>query len=135
MTSELLTWYEEGTWPAVVEGTSTAGTATYTSLAARYTRIGRVVFIELYVSWNSGTGTGNLQIGGLPFTASNASTYPVLSTISYNLALSANNLAIANIYPSSTKINIEQQPVGGGVTSSVPYDAAANLQITGFYTV
>ena len=36
---DTLTMYDEGTFTPVVEGSSTAGTATYTSQVGRYTRI------------------------------------------------------------------------------------------------
>jgi hypothetical protein len=72
MTSELLNWYEEGTWtPALV---STGATFTYAQQVGRYTRIGRQVTCEfrIFVS-ASGTVTNTMQMTGLPFT-SNATT-------------------------------------------------------------
>jgi hypothetical protein len=69
MTSELLNWYEEGTYTPTV----TAGTGTITSLTATawYTRIGREVTVIANVTiTNAGTGAGNCNIS-LPF-ANNA---------------------------------------------------------------
>lgn len=68
MTSELLTWYEEGTWtPTVTSGTGTI--TSYTS-SGKYTRIGRQVTINVQISiTNNGTGAGDIRVGGLPFTA------------------------------------------------------------------
>lgn len=69
MTSELLTWYEEGTWTPVI--TSTTGAITsYTVYSATYTRVGRMVHIVLqFAVLNNGTGAGALAIAGLPFAA------------------------------------------------------------------
>lgn len=63
MTSEVLTWYEEGTWtPATFTNWSTAPTSI---LAAKYTRIGRLV--TLNVLGYEGVITGSGIIAGLPF--------------------------------------------------------------------
>jgi hypothetical protein len=54
--------YEEGTWTP-----SIGGNATYDVQSGVYTKIGRMVFVWLYVAINTkGTGSGNL-ISGLPF--------------------------------------------------------------------
>lgn len=61
--------YEEGTWTPVV--TASSGTITsYTAGTCLYTKIGRVVNIVVNVTiTNNGTGSGVIQIAGLPFTA------------------------------------------------------------------
>lgn len=62
MTSELLDWYEEGTWTP-----SVGGTATYSSRSGKYTRIGNVVHIFCSMQINV-LGTGSTTtISGLPF--------------------------------------------------------------------
>ena len=127
--------YEEGTWTPTIEGTTTAGTATYTSRVGRYTKIGRVVQIECYVQWSAGTGTGNLQISGLPFTSANATVFPQLSVSSENLALTASNYLIAYVNNNATTVAIAQNPTGGGARTLVAYDAAAEILITGTYSV
>lgn len=68
MTSELLTWYEEGTWTPVV--TSGGGTITSYTSAGNYTRVGNVltIFMRTKIT-NPGTASGNLNFSGLPFTA------------------------------------------------------------------
>jgi hypothetical protein len=67
MTSQLLNWYEQGTWTPVV----TAGTGTITSVSvtsATYTRNGRIVFITYdFTITNNGTGLGFVKVSGLPF--------------------------------------------------------------------
>jgi hypothetical protein len=68
--------YEEGTWTPSVRGASTTGTYTPVYSNTRYTKIGRLVYIEAYLAWTSHTGTGNLQIHGLPFTTANVTIFP-----------------------------------------------------------
>jgi hypothetical protein len=65
-TSQLLNWYEEGTWtPTVV---STGGTITSYTASGAYTRIGRQVTLtyDLLIT-NNGTGSSSLRFSGIPF--------------------------------------------------------------------
>jgi hypothetical protein len=65
-TSELLADYEEGTWTPVATGLTNVGAVTYN---ATYTKIGRVVYINLKVTAvTSTTSTANTTFfSGLPF--------------------------------------------------------------------
>jgi len=133
-TSELLADYEEGTFTPVVIGSTTAGTASYDFRIARYTKTGRMVQIEIAMQWNSGTGTGNLQISGLPFT--NAANYTSLSIGRVDgLALTALNTATAYVEANASLINFRQYATGGGADSAVAYDAAALIFVAGCYSV
>jgi len=135
-TSELFDDYEEGTWTPEITGTSTAGTIAYNAQHGYYTKIGRMVQVEFYVQWNSGTGTGNLQITGLPFTAGNNLTQPGLAIGDIeNVALTAANVATLAVASNSTNINMRQVPTGGGGSSPVPYDAAGYIKASGVYSV
>lgn len=135
MTSELFDDYEEGTWTPVVEGGSTTGTASYSAQSGKYTKIGRVVQFQCDIAWSGGTGTGSLTISGLPFSGGTASPLGAgVVSICDGLALTASNYIIgATVY--DTLLLIRQAPTGGGSNANVPYDAAAQLQITGTYVV
>ena len=64
MTSQLLNWYEEGTWTP-----SLGGTTTYNIQQGNYTKIGRLVHVTGILAINA-IGTGSTgTITGLPFTA------------------------------------------------------------------
>ena len=80
-TSNTLDSYEEGTFTPTAFGASTAGTTTYASQIGSYTKVGDMVSVDIYISWSAMTGTGNLEIGGLPFTSSSASSYFATGTI------------------------------------------------------
>ncbi len=64
--------YEEGTFTPVYQAqTGTLGAVTYENRQGRYVKIGRLVVATggFYTSaFNAGTGSGDLRIGGLPFT-------------------------------------------------------------------
>jgi hypothetical protein len=66
MQNELLDDYEEGTWtPTITDGTNVATCSVETG---KYTKIGRVVTADFFVTMsNKGSVSGNVAIGGLPF--------------------------------------------------------------------
>ena len=128
--------YEEGTWTPVIVGTGTAGTASYTDQHGRYTKIGRMVYIECYVAWSGGSGAGNLRIDGLPFNSANIDTFPSLAIGSMsNIPLTAANVPMAYINKNIDEIVLWQSPIAGGASVAVPYDAAGAIQVAGSYTV
>jgi len=63
--------YEEGTWTPTFTASITApSSVTYNNQIGRYTKIGRVVYIEFYLGFTAYSGgSGTAQIGNLPFTA------------------------------------------------------------------
>jgi len=75
--------YEEGTWTPVVVGTSTTGTGTYTVQSGSYTKVGRLVTVICDLTWSAHTGTGNIQVSGLPFV--NSATACVGSVFASNM--------------------------------------------------
>ena len=60
MSNELLDDYEEGSW---------SPTGSWTTITARYTKIGRMVYAGF--SLRANTSSGNVTIGGFPFTSAN----------------------------------------------------------------
>jgi hypothetical protein len=136
MTSQLLNWYEEGTWTPTVAGSTLVGVATYSLRSGRYTRVGRQVFIEMALSWSAGTGSGNLTFTGLPFTSSNGGTVSAMSiALADFVGLTASNVLTAFVPANATRIEAWQYPVGGGGANNVAYDSNATLYLSGTYTV
>ena len=135
MTSQLLNWYEEGTFTPIASGTVTAGAATYTTQFGHYTRIGRQVTILIGLAWSAHTGTGDIVITGLPFNNFSASNFSsVVQT--YNLALTAGNFPLAQIQANSAQILLLQSPTGGGAWNPIPMDTAVDyLSISTTYFV
>jgi hypothetical protein len=136
MTSELLADYEEGTFTPTIGGSASNGTATYSTQTGVYTKIGRIVQIQIFVAWSAGTATGNQTVRGLPFAAHATSTnFSILNTYPIDIALTAGYSATSSIPPNGSIINLYQIPTGGGSDLSVPCDAAGTLIFTGTYTV
>jgi hypothetical protein len=69
-TSELLDDYEIGTWtPADNSG---AG-LTFTGVTATYTKVGRIVSAQMYLTYPSTASTASASITGLPYTSASGS--------------------------------------------------------------
>lgn len=66
MTSQLLNWYEEGTWTPVLNGFTGTG-----STSGTYTRIGRMIHViaQLVPTTTFATVAGTSKLTGLPFTS------------------------------------------------------------------
>jgi hypothetical protein len=128
--------YEEGTFTPTVIGTTTAGTASYSTQNSAYTKIGNLVYFQLFVTWTGGTGTGDLRIAGLPFTVKNNQVYPAIS-LSYvtNITLAANSTPTALLDNNSSQIYFYQIPSGGGTNLGITYDAAGSIILAGSYVV
>ena len=128
--------YEEGTWTPTIEGTSTAGTGTYAVQIGRYTKIGNRVLFQCYVTWTAHTGTGNMDVAGLPFTTSAATnTWSTVSSWSNNVAFTAGNTLQPYTAVNTTKILLRQVPTGGGASAAVALDTAGELMLAGHYIV
>lgn len=129
--------YEEGTWTPTIIGSTTAGTGTYTSQVGRYTKIGNIVTVQIYLYWTAHTGTGGMQISGLPFNLANISgLYGSPSFgLNENISLTAGYYlgGYANI--NSDRIILLQYPVGGGSVLGVPVDATGELSVSLTYRV
>lgn len=83
MTSELLDWYEEGTWTPVISADG-AGVTTFTATSAvgTYTRIGRQITIicEYAYSDRGAVGGSFAVLTGLPFARAGDGLEPVVFT-------------------------------------------------------
>lgn len=70
MTSQLLNWYEEGSWTPVLTFNGNSVGITYSTQRGRYARVGRTVTVNFEISLSSkGSSTGEAWITGLPFSA------------------------------------------------------------------
>lgn len=70
MTSQLLDWYEEGTWtPALKFDGGMTGSFTYTTQLGTYTRVGRLITARFNLVWSARPSAGIVMVMDLPFTA------------------------------------------------------------------
>jgi hypothetical protein len=120
--------YEEGTWTPTVVGSSTAGTATYAARVGTYTKIGRQVTAHCSLDYSGGTGAGNLQVSGLPFTTS-AQIFNAFPTLS-GVTTTASTIPYAYTQLSVTLVEMAQYPIGGGTATTIAYDATGTIYFT-----
>jgi len=126
--------YEEGTFTATITGSTTAGTATYSTQQAKYTKIGKAVNIQIHLGWSGGTGSGTaMYIAGLPFTSDSAVIQGLALGFLDNVAMSAGQYCTMNIAINDTKIRFFRLPTGGGGADDLAYDAAGSVSVGGTY--
>jgi len=78
-TANVLNDYEEGTWVGTLTGSITNPTVPVTA-TGRYTKIGRVVTVQIFYSNKDTTGaSGNIAITGFPFANSTVQSVGVVS--------------------------------------------------------
>jgi hypothetical protein len=135
MTSELLNDYEEGTFLPTVIGLSSAGTVSYARRLGRYTKVGNLVTVQIYLSWSVGTGTGSLAFSGLPFVIANNANEYASGAIGFfaDISLTALNVPSVIGAANSTTFELWQFPVGGGTTTPAAYDADGSIILTSTY--
>jgi len=130
--------YEEGTWTPTIVGATTAGTGTYTYQVGRYTKIGNRVFFVANMRWTAHTGTGDMNIGALPFTSLDSANSGGSVTVGYldNITLSASNTLTGGfVLANNTEISLKQNPVAGGASANVTIDAVGAIWVSGHYEV
>lgn len=94
-----------GTFTPVAVGTTTPGTATYTVQVGRYERIGNRVFMTIRLSWGGHTGSGSIDITGLPFT-SNVNNRTVWGIRAFGLIAEGGSQILGETVGSSTLIEL-----------------------------
>lgn len=119
--------YEEGTFTPVVRGTTTAGTATYTTQGGRYTKIGNRVMGELAITWTALNGAGNLEIAGLPFVHASGHHTPVTLFLQ-NVSITAGSSANAWVNSGASTISLYQL-TADGVSSGIPLDTTGTIRV------
>ena len=98
MTSQLLNWYEQGTWTPNLTNMTVVGSP---AVAGTYTRIGRLVYIECRVSSTSIASTaGTSYISGLPFAAVQVSSFIAINASS-SVALGSGQVNVTILYTPS----------------------------------
>ena len=93
-TANTLSDYEEGTWtPDIRTSGNNYSSVTHSAQTGSYTKVGRLVTAHFIVTISAvtiGSATGNINIGGLPFTCNNTqacgSAIDYVSNMNYNLS-------------------------------------------------
>ena len=126
MTSELLNWYEVGTWT----GTLTAATSPTTPITktGRYTRIGNQITVAIEFDNVDTTGaSGAMEVTGLPFAAVSAGYGPVMKSGI------GTQVIMAGIYGGLSKVIFSD--AGTMSTTSIVAGAGVYLRFSATYFV
>ena len=97
-------------------GATTLGTTTHTTQTGYYIKVGNLVTVNFTVSWSAATGTGNMDVYGLPYTVG-------ASNVGYGTVYSA-SLAIADAAPGipqsgQVRIRINKAISGTGTLTGI----------------
>lgn len=131
-----LDWYEQGTFTPVIEGITSAGVGTYSTQAGTFTRIGNVVTAVLTVAWSAHTGTGNMRVGGLPFTSHASANFQPATITPADIATPANSTIAAMVLGNSKYINLYSVGTAGVTTfAALAMDTNGTIRITVTYLV
>jgi hypothetical protein len=123
-TSQLLNFYEEGTWVPSVQFSGASVGVTYGTGGAAYTRIGNLVTCTAYIVLTSkGSSAGNLEIGGLPYTVASGANYSFGAVGTLGVTFSGSIYGL--IFPATNFVRIYESTLLG-VRSVVQNTAVTN---------
>lgn len=128
--------YEEGTFTPAIFGSGTAGVGTYSVQSGSYTKIGNVVNFQVNMTWSAHTGTGTMNINGLPFPSGLTATDSFICAVNFsNLTYTGASITAFVIGSGATDISLRNLPTTGNAIGSLTLDTAAAINVTGMYTV
>ncbi len=135
--SGTLNYYETGNWTPVLTASGTAGTHTYSEQIGRYIRIGNLVFAtcNLSVSSKDGAISGNVRIGGLPFTVNGS--IDQAACVSNVNGITFGDGLVARAIGTITSVGLSKITSGGSNADVTEADLGATPRVymTTMYTV
>ena len=138
MTSQLLNWYEEGTWTPTLSGSGTAGTYQLATASGWYTRVGRsitVIFNVQLAAVVTGGGTGFAVLGGLPFnTATTNAAAGAVTLGGVNYTAGTNYVTVMPRSTGSSQLIFEEVNINGAVNDMAISAFGVNDTIKGTLT-
>jgi hypothetical protein len=121
--------YEEGTFtPTLIDGSNNQPT-TYSQQVGTYTKVGNLVTVQIYLEITTlgGTITGNVFIGGLPFTSSAiANNYQGVHCGYWATMTTALNFVSGYINPSTVRFTIVRTTAAATSTANMTASNWAN---------
>ena len=126
-TSELFDDYEEGVWTPTYTGSTSNPTITYDIQYGIYVKVGRLCQAVLRIRTDAVSGgSGNLRIGGLPFSAFSAPTSSMSGGITVNRAdsFTTNTPAFGVISNGNDYIDLNYDLAANAVTTANLTNAA-----------
>ena len=130
--ANLLEDYEEGTFTPTIEGTTTAGVGTYVTQNGRYTKIGDIVNFDIFVEISAHTGTGNINVSGLPYVQNGTYLGNIIVGFATNLTFSGQLGGHVLTSTNDIRLKVFSSASAGG---NVAMDTAFAIYISGTYGV
>lgn len=115
--ANLLNDYEEGSFTPTIETSAGSGTILYTSQSGKYTKVGNLVTCRFNIFTSSlALRTGNVSIGGLPFTSDASQNGSLNLGRALNLAIGAGQAVTGRVTVSATTCGLFLWDSAGGTT-------------------
>jgi len=123
-----------GTFTPILTGSTVAGTGTYSNQSGTWTKTGNIIFFSLGLTWTAHTGSGVMQITGLPNTLlptslSYTSSFQCIPGFAFT-----GPVIYCYLVTGTTGLGVAQRSTTGAVTF-VPFAAAGSISIVGSYKV
>jgi hypothetical protein len=120
--------------PTII-GTGTAGVGTYTLQTGTYSRIGNMVTFCINLGWSAHTGTGNMQVAGLPIAAAAVPSVTPCAVYQSGLTVGAGLQFAAQVVGSGTNIVLYSNNPAGTAAQLAIDTSVAELRLSGTYFV
>jgi hypothetical protein len=124
----------KGSWTPSVRGTSSPGSATYSTASGSWSDVGGVATFACSITWSGHTGAGNLTVSGLPDALAPSSFSPSRSFCTVLQGVSFTGPVIAAQFSGSGTTIAVQQIDTSGSASLLPLPAAGTLHLSGSYS-
>jgi hypothetical protein len=126
--------YEEGTWTPTVQGTGTAGAATYTSRVGKYTKIGNTVNVMCSLGWTAHTGSGDTVVSGLPFASATYSLNGIWASSIYanNMNFGTSATQLVGLITEGASTIIFRGMINNATRTTVPLDTSVDNLVMSF---
>ncbi|MFM0044145.1 hypothetical protein [Paraburkholderia sediminicola] len=120
------------TFTPTINGTTTAGTASYSTRYANSWTIGDRCFFDAAIAWTDATGTGGLSVYGLPQYSQLA--HDTVVSVSISGVPFTGPVVQARVGASSKSIKV-MQVTAAGVESAVPISASGTIYVAGNFQI
>lgn len=128
--------YERGSFTPTIVGGTTAGTGTYTTQTGFYIKVGRFVYVNIWIVITAHDGTGQIQITGLPYASASVANGGIMQLqirttqgVGSGLIPVMNTEAGGNTYLKFSAYN----PSSGGLSSVNVANGSYSYNVTGTY--
>ncbi|HHQ2490216.1 TPA: NosD domain-containing protein [Klebsiella pneumoniae] len=131
-----LQMYRSVTRAPTVFGSTSAGTASYTTQNGKFMRIGELVYYTIEVAYSGVTGTGTLRIGNLPWAPNGSIPQPSVVADCNNITLAAGQNVWAT--PEDNSINFRIKTSGSTAEPDYlrltnPAYLSGTIRVSGWY--